>query len=199
MTPWVYAIVVAGLAMSAPAARAAADEVGAATVETAAISLRPNAYVWDDRSVAAVPGAVTVVISIPDQRAYVYRGQALVAASAVSTGKKGKATPVGMYTILQKKVAHNSNLYNNASMPYMQRLTWDGIALHAGQNPGFPNSHGCIRLPVDFAKKLYEVTDLGTTVMVTDEMAAFAVASNLVSDDVKVAARAEAAGSRAAY
>lgn len=196
MARWVHATAVVGMTLAAPAM---ADEAGIAAVENAAITLRPNAYVWDDRAAVAVPGAVTIVISIPDQRAYVYRGQALVAASTVSTGRKGKATPVGMYTILQKKVAHNSNLYNNASMPYMQRLTWDGIAIHAGQNPGFPNSHGCIRVPVDFAKKLFEVTGVGTTVMVTDEMAAFAVAANLVPDEVMADARAEAGGSRAAY
>lgn len=196
MTRWTYAAAIAVAVIAGPVA---ADEVGIAAVEAAAVSLRPNAYVWDDRAAVAVPGPLTVVISIPDQRAYVYRGQALVAASTVSTGRKGKATPVGMYTILQKKVAHNSNLYNNASMPYMQRLTWDGIAIHAGQNPGFPNSHGCIRVPVDFARKLFEVTGVGTTVMVTDEMAAFAVAANLAPDEVMADARAEAGGVRAAY
>lgn len=188
MTRRAHIAAVAGLALAAPAA---ADEAGVAAVEAASVALRPNAYVWDDRAALAAPGPVTVVVSIPDQRAYVYRGRALVAASAVSTGRQGKATPVGLYQILQKKVAHNSNLYNNASMPYMQRLTWDGIAIHAGQNPGFPNSHGCIRVPADFARKLFEATDLGTTVMVTDEMAAFAVSSDLVPDDI--------AGNRPAY
>jgi hypothetical protein len=135
-------------------------------IESAAATLAPNAYVWGD------PGStdpVTVVVSIPMQRAFVYRGDTLVAASSVSTGKEDKATPVGIYPILQKNVDHKSNLYDAAPMPYMQRLTWDGIALHAGRNPGFPASHGCVRLPTEFAKKLFEVTALGSTVVVTDE------------------------------
>jgi hypothetical protein len=135
-------------------------------IESAAATLAPNAYVWGD------PGStdpVTVVVSIPMQRAFVYRGDTLVAASSVSTGKEDKATPVGIYPILQKNVDHKSNLYDAAPMPYMQRLTWDGIALHAGRNPGFPASHGCVRLPTEFAKKLFDVTALGSTVVVTDE------------------------------
>jgi lipoprotein-anchoring transpeptidase ErfK/SrfK len=116
-----------------------------------------------------VTSPVTVVVSIPLQRAFVYRGETLVAASSVSTGKDDKPTPVGIYPILQKNEKHRSNLYNDAPMPFMQRLTWDGIALHAGRNPGFPDSHGCIRLPTEFAKKLFAITDVGTTVVVTDD------------------------------
>ena len=104
-----------------------------------------------------------------------------------------------MYQILQKKVAHNSTIYNNASMPYMQRLTWDGIAIHAGINPGFPNSHGCIRVPAAFARKLFEATALGTTVMVTDQPAPAIASPDLVPDEVAADARAEITGVRAAY
>ena len=86
----------------------------------------------------------------------------------MSTGKDGKDTPVGVFTILQKKEMNRSNLYDGAPMPFMQRLTWDGIAIHAGRNPGFPASHGCIRVPADFAKKLYAATELGATVEVSD-------------------------------
>lgn len=132
---------------------------------TAAASLTPGEYLWE-QDVAA--GPVSVLISIPDQKAYVYRGDALVAVSTVSTGKEGKDTPTGVFPILQKKQMHHSNLYNNAPMPYMQRLTWDGIAIHAGKNPGFPASHGCIRVPTSFAKKLFAATELGATVEVTD-------------------------------
>jgi len=141
-----------------------------AALAKAASTLPPNGYVWNDPgTVDVVTVPVTVVVSLPQQRAYVYRGTSLVAATAVSTGKDGKNTPVGIYPILQKAEVHRSNLYAGAPMPYMQRLTWDGIALHAGKNPGFPDSHGCVRLPTAFAKKLFAVTDLGTTVVVTDQ------------------------------
>ncbi len=154
------------LATAGTAPATASDEVAAA-VETAAATLAPNRFVWSDPGTA---DPVTVVVSLPLQRAFVYRGQALVAATAVSTGTDDKPTPTGLYPILQKAEKHRSNLYD-ASMPYMQRLTWDGIALHAGANPGFPASHGCIRLPAAFARKLFEVTTLGTTVVVTDDAA----------------------------
>lgn len=137
---------------------------GAALI-TAAASLTPGEYLWE-QDVAA--GPVSVLISIPDQKAYVFRGDALVAVSTVSTGKEGKETPTGVFPILQKKQMHHSNLYENAPMPFMQRLTWDGIAIHAGKNPGFPASHGCIRVPTSFAKKLFAATELGATVEVTD-------------------------------
>jgi len=144
-----------------------------ATVAQAAAALAPNRFVWADPSMAqadpiALP--VTVVISLPMQRAYVYRGDMMVAAASVSTGKDGKDTPVGVFPILQKREMHRSNLYNSAPMPFMQRLTWDGVALHAGNNPGFPDSHGCIRLPAAFAKKLFSITSVGTNVIVTDQM-----------------------------
>ncbi len=113
------------------------------------------------------PGGVRVVVSIPQQKAYVFEDGELLATSPVSTGKPGHATPVGTFRILQKKVHHKSNRYANAPMPYMQRLTNYGIALHAGKLPGYPASHGCIRLPWSFAKKLYGITDFGTKVTVT--------------------------------
>jgi hypothetical protein len=145
-------------------ASVAGNASGVALVEAAA-SLTPGEYLWE-QDVAA--GPVSILISIPDQKAYVYRGDKLVAVSTVSTGKEGKETPVGVFTILQKKQMHHSNLYDNAPMPFMQRLTWDGIAIHAGKNPGFPASHGCIRVPSAFAKKLFTATELGATVEVTD-------------------------------
>ena len=135
-------------------------------VEAAAATLAPNRYIWNDTNNA---DPVSVVINIGEQRAYVYRGEQLVAATSVSTGKDGKETPSGTFTILQKAVDHQSNIYDSAPMPYMQRLTWDGVAIHAGRNPGFPASHGCIRVPTDFAKKLFAVTTLGTQVTVIGE------------------------------
>ncbi|HEY0111858.1 MAG TPA: L,D-transpeptidase family protein [Allosphingosinicella sp.] len=110
---------------------------------------------------------IEVVVSIPQQKAYVFEGGRLVASSPVSTGKRGHETPAGTFRILQKKVHHRSSKYDNAPMPYMQRLTNYGIALHAGALPGYPASHGCIRLPRSFARKLYNMTDMGTRVVVT--------------------------------
>ena len=97
-----------------------------------------------------------------------YRGTALVAVTTVSTGKQGRETPVGSYPVLQKDVLHHSNLYDDAAMPFMQRLTWDGVAIHAGANPGFPASHGCVRVPTGFARKLFAATRIGTQVTVVD-------------------------------
>jgi len=109
------------------------------------------------------------VISLPQQRAHVYRSGIRIGVSTISSGKPGHATPTGAFPILQKRRVHRSNLYDNAPMPYMQRLTWDGIALHAGRIPGKPASHGCIRLPKAFAKALFSVTERGVTVVVADE------------------------------
>jgi hypothetical protein len=89
--------------------------------------------------------------------------------STVSTGKPGHDTPPGVFTILQKQKMHHSTLYDDAPMPFMQRLTWDGIALHAGRLPGYPASHGCIRLPAAFAETLYDVTAHGGVVVVADD------------------------------
>jgi hypothetical protein len=88
--------------------------------------------------------------------------------STLSTGKPGKRTPNGVFTVLQKKVRHTSSIYKGAQMPHMQRLTWSGIALHAGYLPGYAASAGCVRMPVDFAAKLYSVPGIGATVIIAD-------------------------------
>ena len=115
----------------------------------------------------AASGTVRILVSIPQQRLWVFRGSELVATSRVSTGKRGHATPTGSFPILQKRVEHYSNIYDNAPMPYMQRLTNYGIALHGGRVPGYPASHGCIRLPHAFARRLYRLTDFNSRVIVT--------------------------------
>ena len=128
---------------------------------------RPGSYVWEpDRS---PDGAVLVVVSLPEQRAHIYRDGKRIGLTTISTGSEGRETPPGQFEILQKKVTHRSNLYDDAPMPFMQRLTWDGIALHAGAVPGYPASHGCIRLPRKLAEQLFAVTDIGTRVIVADE------------------------------
>ena len=145
-------------------AYAATDDGGA--VETAAAALSPNQFVWHDD---AGNDPISIVVSLATQQAFVYRGQRLVAASTISSGRDGKDTPTGTFTILQKQAEHRSTLYNSAPMPFMERLTWDGVAIHAGSNPGFPSSHGCIHVPLEFAKKLFAVTTVGTTVVVTGD------------------------------
>jgi hypothetical protein len=99
---------------------------------------------------------------------HVYRNGILIGRSTVSTGSKGRSTPPGVFTILEKKQEHYSKKYNNAPMPNMQRLTWTGIAMHSGQLPGYPASHGCIRLPFDFSQLLFSATAKGGTVVVGD-------------------------------
>ncbi len=158
------------LAFVSAAPLAATDPAGL-EVERATLRMRPGDHHWQEAGDAATP--VSVVISVPMQMAFVYRGDVLIAASTVSTGKPGKMTPTGEYTILQKRPFHRSNLYNNAPMPWMQRLTWGGIALHGGALPGFPASHGCIRLPTAFAKRLFAATALGGSVAVVNRALPF--------------------------
>ena len=108
-------------------------------------------------------------MSIPDQLVHVYRNGIRVAASTCSTGKPGHRTPTGVFQILQKDKHHRSSTYSNAPMPNMNRLTWSGIALHAGNLPGYPASHGCVRLPMQFSELLFDVTRKGMTVVIADE------------------------------
>ena len=150
-----------------PATLRAADE---ALAEAATMAIQPGEFRWNGADTGR--GPIRIVIDIPTQRLYVYRAAALIGVSAVSTGSAGHETPVGVFKILQKQVKHRSSLYDNAPMPYMQRLTWDGVALHGGHNPGYPDSHGCVRLPTAFAKKLFAMTRLGAKVVVRDEVAA---------------------------
>jgi len=138
-------------------------------VKMAPARLKPGEFLWVPE--VSPQGPVVMVVSLPEQKAYVYRNGVLIGASTVSTGKKGHETPTGVFTILQKHEDHYSSIYDSAPMPYMQRLTWSGVALHAGRLPGYPASHGCVRMPYDFARKLYGATKTGLTVVVSDEQA----------------------------
>jgi len=129
--------------------------------------LKPGDYVWHPE--ISPTGPVVVVISIPDQQLYVFRNGVRIGRSTVSTGTKKNKTPTGVFTILQRKVDHESSIYKGAKMPHMQRLTWDGIAIHAGRLPGYPASHGCVRLPLAFAERLYAETERGMLVVIADE------------------------------
>ena len=130
-----------------------------------AMRLRPGQYAWSPYP--GDPAPVHIAIDLANQRAFVFQGSALVGIATVSTGRRGHGTPTGVYPILEKAVYHRSNLYSDAPMPYMQRLTWGGVALHAGYNPGHPASHGCIRLPYGFARVLFRATQVGGMVVVT--------------------------------
>lgn len=114
------------------------------------------------------PGPLLIIVSIPDQLVHVYRNGIRIAASTCSTGKPGHATPTGVFKILQKDKHHKSSTYSNAPMPNMNRLTWSGVALHAGKLPGYPASHGCVRLPLEFSELLFGITRLGMTVVIAD-------------------------------
>ena len=129
--------------------------------------LEPGDFTWHPET--SPKGPVLVVVSIPQQRAYVYRNGVLIGRSTISSGREGKETPTGVFTVLQKRRVHESNIYKGAQMPNMQRLTWSGIALHAGKLPGHPASAGCVRLPLEFSRLLFDVTKTGTTVVVADD------------------------------
>lgn len=141
----------------------AAETLGQEVLKEIA-DLKPGEFTWHpDRQPT---GPVAVVVSLPEQLVHVYRNGVRIAVSTCSTGKPGHDTPTGVFVVLQKDKNHHSSTYNDAPMPNMNRLTWSGIALHAGNLPGYPASHGCVRLPLDFSAKLFEVTHLGTPVII---------------------------------
>ena len=154
-------------AMLAAAPVAAAEARAAETVEERLAALEAGEFVWQPE--LAGEGDVEIVISLADQRALVFRGGTLIGASSISSGREGYESPIGRFHILQKNRHHRSNRYNSAPMPFMQRLNWDGVALHGGEVPDRPASHGCIRLPMGFARHLFGATELGGYVFVTQE------------------------------
>ena len=117
-------------------------------------------------------GPIVVLVSLGEQRAYVYRNAVQIDYTTISTGKGGYETPTGVFVVLQKDKDHRSKKYNNAPMPYTQRLNWSGVALHAGGLPGYPSSHGCVHLPSQFSEELFAVSPMGMTVVVVDESTA---------------------------
>jgi len=126
--------------------------------------MKPGEFIW----ATSIPkeGETKVVVDLVTQMAYVFRGDALIGATTISSGKEGKETPLGIWPVLQKQKFHRSRKYNDAPMPFMQRLDEYGIALHGGNNPGYPASHGCVRLPLKFAEKLYSLTKVGSVVVI---------------------------------
>jgi L,D-transpeptidase-like protein len=155
------------------ASRALADSVpfwGAKTsvpIDTPFNQLKKGEFLWMGEALTA--GPVVMVVSITEQRAYVYRNGILIGATTISTGRPGHLTPTGVFTVLQKQKEHRSTIYDGAPMPFMERLTWGGIALHAGGLPGYPESHGCIHLPSEFARRLFDISPNGMTVVIGTE------------------------------
>jgi len=133
-----------------------------------ALSFAAPATADESDSVPVTEQPLKIVVSLEKQKMFVYRGTTEVFTTRVSTGKRGYSTPAGVFSILEKRRWHRSNIYSGAPMPFMQRLTWSGIALHAsGHVPRYPASHGCIRLPRGSASKLFKTTDVGGHVIVT--------------------------------
>jgi L,D-transpeptidase catalytic domain len=122
----------------------------------------------DEQALAARPAGAPImaIIALHDQQITIYDAEGWIMRAPVSSGQKGRETPAGIFSVLQKEADHYSNMYDDAYMPHMQRLTWSGIALHGGPLPGYPASHGCIRMPYDFAERLFDVTRLGMRVIV---------------------------------
>lgn len=168
-TTFEQGLVGAGLLLGAclAAPEALAQGAGASSpVELArqADRLKPGQWVWAPD--IAPRGPVLVFVDLSKQTATVYRNGVRIGVSTISSGKPGHETPTGVFTILQKDAKHRSSTYNNAPMPFQQRLTWDGVALHAGGLPGYPESHGCVHLPFAFAKALFGATGPSTTVVI---------------------------------
>jgi len=155
------------VALHAPAMADSVPFWGAKTsvaIDTPIDQLKKGQFLWMGNAVTS--GPVVMVVSLNEQRAYVYRNGVLIGATTVSTGRPGHLTPTGVFTVLQKQKEHRSTIYDGAAMPYMERLTWGGVALHAGGLPGYPESHGCVHLPSEFAKLLYDTSPMGMTVVI---------------------------------
>jgi hypothetical protein len=155
------ALVATSVAMDQPSFHTKGAPTGKPTGQ-----LKPGEYWWKPE--LSPRGPVVALVSLPQQTMYVYRNGILIGRSSVSSGRKGNSTPPGVFNILEKKKTHRSKKYNNAPMPNMQRLTWTGIAMHSGQLPGYPTSHGCIRLPYDFSALLFDATSKGRTLVIGD-------------------------------
>ena len=157
------AIVLVALAPSTALAQGATQSAPVELLDQPG-ALKPGQWVWAPQLAEA--GPLLVYVDLTRQLATVYRNGVRMAVSTISSGKPGHDTPTGVFTILQKDANHHSSKYNDAPMPYQERLTWDGVALHAGGLPGYPESHGCVHLPLQFAKLLFGIESLGGTVVI---------------------------------
>lgn len=162
---WLQAAAFA-LAAAAPLARAQARSQ---RKRRSAYPIAPGRSFWLPELSPA--GPVVAVVNLYTQHAQIYRNGIAIGYTSVSTGKRGYGTPTGRFQVLEKRRFHRSSTYDNAPMPWMVRLTWSGIAFHSGALPGFPASHGCIRLPASFAPQLFGALSLGDTVAVLNQPA----------------------------
>src|SRR5438034_3670063 len=152
------------LAAAAPALAQGAPKSAELTLAKEADKLKPGQWVWKPE--IAPTGPILVYVDLGRQLATVYRNGVRIGVSTISSGRPGFETPTGVFTILEKNKEHISHKYNDAPMPYQERLTWGGVALHAGGLPGYPESHGCVHLPLTFSKILFSSMPLGGTVII---------------------------------
>ncbi|MDX2211300.1 MAG: L,D-transpeptidase [Sphingopyxis sp.] len=164
MRSYLVGLTAIALGISPPSFAQGSKASSAIELARQAEALKPGQWVWAPE--IAPEGPMTVYVDLSRQLATIYRNGVRIGVSTVSSGKPGHETPTGVFTILQKDAKHRSSTYNNAPMPFQQRLTWDGVALHAGGLPGYPESHGCIHLPFEFARLLFGETHMGGTVIV---------------------------------
>ena len=153
-----------GAAPAAPVLAQGAPKSAQLELAKQAEKLKPGQWVW--KPDIAPKGPILVYVDLTRQLATVYRNGVRIGVSTISSGRPGYETPTGVFTILEKNKEHISRKYNDAPMPYQQRLTWGGVALHAGGLPGYPESHGCVHLPLAFSKILFDAMPMGGTVVI---------------------------------
>ncbi len=154
------------LAAASPALAGGSKVSSPLALAKQADKLKPGDWVWAPN--IAPKGPVLVYVELDRQLATVYRNGVRIGVTTISSGKPGYNTPNGVFTILEKDIDHKSRTYDNAPMPYQQRLTWKGVAMHAGNLPGYPASHGCVRLPFEFSKLMFTTTTMGGTVVIAN-------------------------------
>src|SRR5271156_3752521 len=186
---WTLAILAGALASSVPLYAQGAKVSSPAELARIADALQPGEWVW--ASAVAPTGPILIYVDLSRQRATVYRNGVRIAVRTISSGKPGHETPTGVFTTLQKDASHRSKKYNNAPMPFQERLTWDGVALHAGGLPGYPESHGCVHLPYTFSQQLFTITTLGATVVVEGD-----AANHITTTDASLLAPLDAKGQK---
>ena len=160
----------------AAASRSVAVDAGVLLGDPDGLSLQPGEFAWLEDAQADATSPVTLLVSLRDQRGYLYRDGRRIAVTTVSTGTPGHDTPTGVFPITEKKAIHHSRKYDNAPMPWMQRLTRWGHAVHAGHVRAGPASHGCVRLPADFARQLFSLTRRGDLVVISQDPSPQAIA-----------------------
>lgn len=167
---------VATLALPPPAWAQGSQVSSAVELARKADALKPGDWVWSPGIAPA--GPVHVYVDLSRQIATIYRNGVRIGVSTISSGKTGHETPSGVFVILQKDANHHSSKYNNAPMRFQERLTWDGIALHAGGLPGYPESHGCVHLPLEFSRLLFQTTNMGGVVVIAGKAGQVAATSS---------------------